>query len=163
MSDLINKKSIKLITASGKVLEISTEIIYHAESLLPGILTANKGNVNGLISNFNRAMISISQSLVQVNYEIVQAEKALKLVKAKIILDDLPEKIKSYRSMGIKDNADIRESIVLSDEDYQKHEDILNRLRAVKELLQVKYNMFDRSYWDAKASAELTKNSLSKE
>ena len=120
--------------------------IYEAESRLHEVRAVNPVTAPELMGYFNNACNTTTKYLAWVEYEILQAQKFLKLAKSIAILEKAPVAYQKQKTDGVKYNEDFRDAIVNTDPDYQKRLDVLNALTATKVLLEGKVWSFVRAY-----------------
>jgi len=136
------------------VLSLDMSKVYEVEQRITETRTVNPMTAPELRSVFNEACSLATKYIAWVKYEILNAKKNLDLVRAEILLDKLPSILKDLKDQGIKDSADIRDSIVKRDTEYQTALDVLNTLEATKQLLDSKAKTFERAYWDCRDLAK---------
>lgn len=129
---------------------IEMSAIYKAESRLKEISVISGEASKELMGFYIDAISETNKYLGWVTYELMQAEKHLKLVKAEVIIDKLPALLVDYRKNGQKDNADIREALMYRDKEYQSQLDIVNGLSAIQEMLEAKTKTFSKAHYACK-------------
>jgi hypothetical protein len=134
-------------TPGLKPIELEMAEIYEAERRIGEVKTASPGNSQELIGTFSEACHLTSKYLGWVEYEILQAEKALGEAKAEVVIDKIPAAAGKLKEAGIKMSEDVREAFIARDPACSERLNILNGLRAVKKLLEGKYKTFERSYF----------------
>lgn len=85
---------------------------------------------------FNEGYRQGKKILTVINYEITQAEKALREARSRAILDDYPQFLKDK---GLKDNATIRDAFLEKQKDYVEAQDRIDSLKAMSELIEGSY------------------------
>lgn len=152
MTDLDSKTL--LILPRGKPslpdLQMDVKRIYEAEGRLREVAIVNPNTSQELSSFFNEVCNQTTKYVSWIEYEILQAQKNLDLIKAEIIVDRLPALAKELKETGQKPNEAWREAVIAKDSNYNNMLDILNALKAAKALLASKAKTFERAYFSAK-------------
>ena len=147
------------ISESGDVVRIHMAKIHLAESRLGEVRhTTNHAIAADLKAVFNDAWSDCSRYLAGLHSEEAKADRQLRLAKAEAILDKYPEFLKEWAKknpdMKVKDNADIRDSFIYRDGEFQKWKVIKDHITSVIALLEAKSKTFERAYWDCKSNLE---------
>jgi len=141
-------------------LSLDLTDIYTAENRLPELAYANPSSANSLMGFFNTACNLTDKYISWIDFEILQAEKSLEDAKSEVILDKAPEEFErrktegKYKDISIKYSEDFRNAVVAKDPVYSERLDILNSLKAVRQLLANKAKSFARAYYSSQSIAE---------
>jgi hypothetical protein len=136
----------------GLTLDMNT--IREGEDRLQEVKMVSPVTAPELGAYFNEACATATKYMAWIEYEILQAEKALDLAKATVILDKAPEEFKKLKDTGIKFNEDFRNALIARDTDCQWALDVLNAMKAAKSLIGGYADSFKRAHYSCKAIAD---------
>lgn len=125
--------------------------IYAAESRLKEISVVSGEASRELMGYYVDAISNVNRYLGWVTYELLHAQKYLKLAKAEVIIDKMPDQLIELKKKGQKDNADLREALVYRDSAFQQQLDTFNGLTALKAMLEAKVKTFEKAHYACKA------------
>lgn len=131
-------------------IKLDMSKIYEVEGRIQETRYANPHTAIELTALFNEASGLASKYIAWINYEILQAEKEFDMCKAVVILDKLPEQLAKIKTLGIKPNEDYRNALITKDPECQKALDVLNGLKSVREFVESKHKLFERSYYSCR-------------
>ena len=114
--------------------------ISQGESRLIEAKAVNGATYSELEYVFNEGYREARKNLSIIGYEVAQANKRLRQVKSKAILDEYPEFLKEK---GLKDNACNRDAYLEKQEEYVAAQDRLDMLKALENLTEGKIKVFE--------------------
>ena len=124
---------------------MNMSLIDEAERRLHEVRLVSAATRTELKGMFNEAANAAGKYKAWVEYEILKAEKQLKLDRATVILDKAPIEAAKMKEQGIKMNEDIREALIARDEECSHSLEVLNALQAVKAILDSHFWSFIRA------------------
>lgn len=114
----------------------------NAESRIIEAKTVTLASYPELEYAYNEGYRECKYNLVQIGYELTQAEKALRKSRSEALLDRYPEFLKEK---GLKDNGSIRDAFLEKQEDILKAQDRIDMLKAMEQLLDGKIKVFENT------------------
>ena len=114
-----------------------------AERRLYEVKMVNPSTYADLDYCFNSAYRELKRHYASVTYEIDNVNKRIGEIRAGIIIDKYPDFMKDKPAK--MDTADMRNSFVARDPDYQMAVDRLNQLQMIEKLVDGKIKVFERA------------------
>jgi hypothetical protein len=139
---------------SEMVLDISN--IQEGERRLVEAKTVNVSTFSELSYCFNESYRECRKHMSVIGYQIAMTEKEINKVKSRYLLDEYQEMIKEKK---IKDSTDIRESYLVTKEDYATAIDRLALLKATESFIEGKIKVFENVCSYMKKEIDLTTRS----
>jgi hypothetical protein len=150
--------ALKIIRPNNSFLDFELDIVYKAESRISSIVGANLETAQYLQGLFGSAFAVLADVMGVIVKEIELSTIASRKCRAKILLDKAPN-IVAEKGLGSAKNstgnADIREAILYSDEEFCKIEEYRAHLEAAKQLITLKIQSIRDSRWEAASVAKL--------
>ena len=125
--------------------------IYAAEIRLKEVSVVSGIAAKELMGYYIDAISEANRYLGWITYELMHAQKHLKLAKAEVIIDKMADQLDELKKRGQKDNADLREALVYRDPQFQTQLDIFNGLTALKAMFEAKAKVFEKAHYACKA------------
>lgn len=130
---------------SDLVIDLSS--IQHLEARQSEVATVTRAKAGELLSVYNKAWLDLHNLLARLEAEKNQAQRAVDQRKGVLILEVIPDKLKS---LGISSAADTRTAVIDTDEEYRRLVDRLDQIEAVVMLLKGKAKSFENAYTSVK-------------
>ena len=140
-------------TPGGQASIINLKEIANIESRIQDVRIANPGNAAELLSCFNIAWLDLAKQIVFLRKEKNDALRHADRVRARIILDEVPNELKKKGLLSTRSPAgseDLRQAVLALDPVHQDALERVDAITAVIELLQCKATAFDMAYTSVK-------------
>lgn len=134
-------------------LQIDLQSVYKAESRIPEVAFVTPQKAPELLATFIEAYQLLNQSIVSLDFERSQAERASNRVRATILIDKMPEIIAKKglaTSRSPAGSEDIRKAVLDLDPEYTSSLDKIDALHAAVELLKGKMKSIEMAYTSVK-------------
>jgi len=128
-------------------MRISLGDILTAEIRQDEVACVTPGKAPELLSTYNRAWRETHQWVSRLESEKNRAEKALRARKGVLILEVIPEKLKT---MDMKSSVDIREAVIDTDVEYGLLTDRADQIKAAIMFLKGKLESFENAFTSVK-------------
>ncbi len=106
-----------------------------------------------LLATFNVAYMDLSKMVTLLDTEVVWAKRTADKIKSVVILDRAPVILMQKGLVNAKNpagSADLRDAVLLADEEYLKATDTLNTIETFRELLKGKLKGIEMAYTSVK-------------
>lgn len=121
-------------------IRLSFKNISEGEKRIIEARAVNGATYSDLEYSFNEGYREAKVNLTTIGYEITQAEKRMREVKSQLLLDEYPAFLKEK---SLKDNAEIRNAFLETNQDYKNAQDRIDMLRAIENLMEGKIKVFE--------------------
>jgi len=122
------------------VVKLEYNKIAEGERRLIEARVVNGGTYNELEFTFNEGYREAKSNLTVIRYELMQANKIQRRVKAECLLDQYPDFIKEKK---LNDNSSNREAFLELNEEYVASQDRIDMLTAMEEMFENKIKVFE--------------------
>lgn len=147
----------EIVCPSGKpgvrTIIIDLKEVVKVENRIQDVRIVNPGNAPELLASFTLAWKDLHQNLVLLMKEKGDAVRHSDQVRARIILDVVPEELKRRGLLSARSPAgseDLRESVLAQNPEYQEALERVDYIAAVIELLKGKLTAFDMAFTSVK-------------
>lgn len=127
--------------------------VYEAETRIREVATVNSHKAPELLAFFNQAWLDLDEHCKRLSLCLYEAEKVSKGIRARILLDEVPE-ILAKKGLATSKNpsgsADQREAVLDASAEYQKALDDQQLVKCMLELLKGKQEAVEMAYTSIK-------------
>ena len=158
----MESKSLELVVpivqngGSGSLMLNMTRIL-QAEQRGEEIAAVTPDKASELLATFNRGYLDASEFFARVRLEYNRAEDEVNKQRAIVLLDKIPEKMKTAK---ISSSADIRQAFIDMDPEYQAAKDRMDQIAAMLEYLKGKMKYLENCFTSVKKIMDTSNYSM---
>jgi hypothetical protein len=141
----------------SKTLMLNMTRVLQAEHRGAEIAAVTPDKASELLATFNRGYLDASEFFARVRLEYNRAEDEVNKQRAIVLLDKIPEKMKTAK---ISSSADIRQAFIDTDPDYQAAKDRMDQIGAMLEYLKGKMKYLENCFTSVKKIMDTSNYSM---
>ena len=141
--------AITFASVAGSTIELNMNKVYATERRIPEIAFITPHKAPELLARFNEAFLDLVKYIPMVKYEHIQAKREANKRRSIVLLDLVPEILKTKGLTNAKSPAgseDLRRAILETDEEYERLSRQCEKIEAIIELLEGKLKALEWAY-----------------